>query len=175
MKRKISVLLLCILCSSLLFIKKEITTSTIETTLPLQISNIPKIPNLNEVKEAILEIDQIYLKQPYYSKNSSLNTVDKGIEQLSNCKPHESCTIVLAAHSGTSKISYFKNLYQLAKNDQATIIYKEKKYSYRLVKILNQEKTGFITIPKNTYDLVLTTCNKENETLQNIYLFVKTK
>ena len=175
MKRKISVLLLCILCSSLLFLKKEGNITTIETSLPLQISNIPRITTSNESKEAILKIDKIHLSQSYYPKESSLNTVDKGIEQLSNCKPNNSCTIVLAAHSGTSKISYFKNLDQLTKNDQATIIYKEKTYSYRLVEILYQEKTGFITIPKNTYDLVLTTCNKENDTIQNIYLFVKTE
>ncbi len=175
MKRKICLGILFILCSSFLFLKKEINTSTIETSLPFQISNIPRITTSNESEEAILEIEKIYLRQPYYSKDSSLNTVDKGIEQLSNCKPNESCTIVLAAHSGTSKISYFKNLDQLSKNDQATIIYKEKKYSYRLAEILYQEKTGFITIPKNTYDLVLTTCNKENDTIQNIYLFVKTK
>lgn len=175
MKRKISILvLLLVLCSFLQF-EKNVNNTTIGTSLPLYISTIPiKNTKQEAEKEATLEISKISLKQPYYPTTSSLNTVDKGIEQLSNCKPSENCTIVLAAHSGTSKISYFKNLNKLTKNDEAKIYYKDKTYSYRLVEILYQEKTGFITIPKNTYDLVLTTCNTEKENVQNIYLFVKT-
>ena len=95
------------------------------------------------------------------------------MEQISNCKPNENCTIVIASHSGNSNISYFKNLELLSINDQAIIYFNQKKYLYILKKITFQEKIGFITIPKNTYDLVLTTCNKDNENLQNIYLFTK--
>ena len=175
MKRKIALLILLIALFNFLQVNKAVPKTTIKTTLPLYISQIPiKNTKQEAEKEATLEINKISLKQPYYPQTSSLNTVDKGIEQLSNCKPNETCTIVLAAHSGTSKISYFKNLNKLSKNDEAKIYYKDKTYSYRLVEILYQEKTGFITIPKNTYDLVLTTCNTEKENVQNIYLFVKT-
>ena len=79
----------------------------------------------------------------------------------------------MASHSGTSKIAYFKKLDKLQLNDKATILFQNKAYTYLLKKIVHQEKTGYITIPKNTYDLVLTTCNKENDTIQDLYLFQK--
>ena len=83
-------------------------------------------------------------------------------------------TVMLSrAHSGTSSISYFKNLDQLSIKALAYIYENNKKYTYQLKKISYQRKNGSISIPKQTYDLVLTTCNKQNQELQNIYLFQK--
>ena len=57
MKRKIWLGILFILCSSFLFLKKEINTSTIETSLPFQISNIPRITTSNESEESEMDLD----------------------------------------------------------------------------------------------------------------------
>ena len=176
-KRKILFILILIISFSIFFPKNN-QVGIINTTMPYITNNIPliineKVTNSKEQYEGILKIPKIHLSQEYYPQNSSLNDVNKGIEQLTNCKPNEDCMILLASHSGTSSISYFKNLEKLKVMDQAKIIYQEETYTYVLQKISYQEKIGFITIPKNTYDLVLTTCNTTNQNIQNIYLFKK--
>ncbi len=183
MKKRTNIFILTISIFSLfclLSFEKIQTTTTVATTIPTPINQVPSITTQKEEtnssltkKEATLEIPKISLKKDYYSINDSKNTVNIGIEQLSDCKPTENCTIVLAAHSGTSNISHFKNLNQLKQNDLAFITYQNTTYTYQLINIFHEEKTGFITIPKNSYDLVLTTCNKEKQNIQDIYLFIK--
>ena len=169
MKKKILFILIFIIIVSFFSFEKSIVTKIISVSQDQSHHNLPS----NNDVEYTLEIPKINLNKPCYFYSSKLNTVDKGLEQISNCKPNENCTIVIASHSGNSNISYFKNLELLSINDQAIIYFNQKKYLYLLKKITFQEKIGFITIPKNTYDLVLTTCNKDNENLQNIYLFTK--
>lgn len=173
-KKKIFLICLLLVFSLLTFEKIEYKINNKNTWIT-EAQNYPIINTVSEEKEEykILEIPKIHLKQPFYDPTSSLNTVSKNIEQISTCKIDEKCTIILAAHSGTSSIAYFKNLDQLTINDLAYIYHKEKKYTYQLKKITYQPKNGSITIPSQIYDLVLTTCNKKNQELQNIYLFQK--
>lgn len=165
MKKKIFIILILILLISSLSFKKEIKSIISSTEI---FSNIP-----TTLEDYYIKIPKINLLQPFYKKTSELNNVNKGIEQLSNCDSLSTCTLVLASHSGNSNISYFKNLNLLTINDQVIVYFKQKEYLYILKKIIYQEKIGFITIPKNTYDLVLTTCNKTNSNLQDIYLFTQ--
>ncbi len=121
----------------------------------------------------ILEIPKINLKRGFYSYDSKENTVDKNIELLtSDCHPKDNCPFLLASHSGTSSIAFFKNLDQLKINDNATLYYEKETYQYELKEILHQEKNGTIKLKKpSTQELVLTTCNKNNQKLQDIYRF----
>ena len=56
---------------------------------------------------AILEIPKIKLKKPLYKVGSKLNNVNKNIEVLheSTMPNHENGSLILASHSGNSKIS----------------------------------------------------------------------
>lgn len=123
----------------------------------------------------VLEIPKIYLKRGFYSLTSKKNNVDKNIQVIeTSLMPEEKFSnLILASHSGSSKISYFKNLYKLELKDIAYIYYNEKKYIYELVNIYNEKKDGTITIKRefNQTNLTLITCDKKNKHLQNVYIF----
>ena len=75
----------------------------------------------------------------------------------------------LAAHSGTGKIAYFNNLNKLNENDEIILNYKELTYIYKITKILEIEKTGTISVEKETHtQLILTTCSPEHNNYQLI-------
>ena len=80
--------------------------------------------------------------------------------------------MVLASHSGSSNIAYFKNLYKLTKDDMAYIIYNNKKYSYQIVNIYNQVKKGSLNIYRdiNKTTLTLITCTKDDKNSQTVYI-----
>ena len=68
--------------------------------------------------------------------------------------------LILYAHSGTSKISYFKNLNRLNINDNVIVFYKGKSYSYKVNNIKEIEKTGKLKISNSisSKELILVTC-----------------
>lgn len=140
-------------------------------------SNIKEKNIINIAKPQLLENDKsneilftltikdinIYNK-PIYNINSSENSINKNITIL---KESDENTIFLAAHSGIGSIAYFKYLYRLKENDEILINYKDISYTYIVTSILETDKTGSITIPKNNNkQLVLTTCGqKDNKQL----------
>ncbi len=121
----------------------------------------------------VLEIPKISLKRGFYSYSSPLNQVDKNIELISsNCNPHDACHFLLASHSGNSSISFFKHLNLLKLGDEAKLYYENETFIYHLKEIQHVEKNGTISLrTPDVSELVLTTCNKENDTLQDIYIF----
>lgn len=138
------------------------------------------IAQINPIEEqesflGVLEIPKINLKRGFYKFDSKKNNVNQNIEviETSLMPTHENSNLILASHSGNSRISYFKNLDQLELNSVAYIYYKEKKYSYNLINVYSEEKDGTISIrkPKNKTNLTLITCDKKNKTLQNVYIF----
>ena len=69
-------------------------------------------------------------------------------------------------------LAYFKNLYKLELGDMAFVNYKGRKYSYKIVNIYEQEKTGQIAIYRdvNKTTMTLVTCTKDSKTKQTIYI-----
>ena len=125
----------------------------------------------------VLEIPTIDLQQGFYTYNAVENDVDKNIELIShNCHLNQACNFILASHSGNAEISYFKNLDKLKLNDKAIVYLDNQKYYYILTEIQYQEKKGniFLSKPKES-QLVLTTCNKDKQNIQNIYIFKQEK
>lgn len=119
----------------------------------------------NEKYIAIIEIPKINLKAGLVEKTSKNNTVEKNIQILkeSSMPNKENTYLFLAAHSGSSNISYFKNIYKLNNKDKINIYYKNIKYTYIVNNKYKDNKTGIINIPKQTKtSLILTTCGKEN-------------
>ena len=173
MKKRILILILLFISSSFLWIKNVNDTISNQRSLLLY-DNYQTYETKTSPYYGILKIPKIELEQGYFAKENNQNTVEKNIEQISlNCHPEENCTILLAAHSGNSNISYFKNLVKLTIGDQAYILKDQKLYTYQLKAIDYQQKSGYIVLPKNTYQLVLTTCSKKNSQLQEVYLFQK--
>lgn len=123
---------------------------------------------------AVLKIPKINLERGFYDKNSFLNNVDYNIlfHTASNYPSEEKGNVILASHSGSSSISYFKKLYLLEKGDIAYLTYKGTTYTYEVVNIYNEEKTGSINIYRNKEKntLTLITCTKDDDTKQTVYI-----
>jgi len=123
---------------------------------------------------AFLEIEKINLKQGLLQKDSFYNNVDYHVEilDISDFPDKEKGNFILAGHSGTSNVAYFKNLYKLNIGDEARVYYQNKVYKYSIVNIYNQVKDGSVNIYRDLEKTTLTlvTCTKDDSTSQTIYI-----
>lgn len=122
----------------------------------------------------MLEIPKINLKQGFAAFGSPYNNISKNVTILpTSVYPDVDLgNFILAAHSGTGSIAFFKNLYKLTNGDIAIVYYNGYKYTYQIVDIYNQPKTGTISIyrdySKNTLTLITCTYNSKGE--QTVYI-----
>lgn len=142
-------------------------------------NHIKENPLINDRFIGIIEIPSIKLKNGFVNPLSVYNNIDENITILKPVMmPDEKNSIfVLAAHSGNSNNSYFKDLYKLKEKDSIYIYYKNKKYEYKVIKYYEEVKDGNITIKDNssTKKLVLTTCKSFDKQLVYIAYLDKTK
>lgn len=128
-------------------------------------------------KNLSLVIPKISLTKELYPEDKINNTVDKNIQVIeTSVMPNvKHGNLILAAHSGNSKVGYFKHLDQLKINDEIYVYYKGIKYPYILKSIYDQEKTGYIKIKRdrNKQTLTLITC-KKNTNKQTVYISYQT-
>lgn len=121
----------------------------------------------------ILKIPKIGLEKGLVSKNSYYNNVNRNIFILneSDMPDKEKGNVILAGHSGNSRISFFKNLYKLEINDYVSIFYNGSEYKYKVVNLYEIEKTGKANIVRNVEKSTLTliTC-KQNTNKQIVYI-----
>lgn len=121
----------------------------------------------------ILKIIKIGLEKGLVSKNSYYNNVNRNIFILneSDMPDKEKGNVILAGHSGNSRISFFKNLYKLGINDYVSIFYNGNEYKYKVVNLYEIEKTGKANIVRNVEKntLTLITC-KQNTNKQIVYI-----
>lgn len=121
----------------------------------------------------VLEIPKIDLKYGIYDIYDERNTIDLNVTILkeSILPDEEKSLILLAAHSGNSFFSYFKNLHNLILEDDIYIYYNEEKYTYKVDNIYIQSKSIDYTLPKiNDRKLILITCMNNYE-----YLIIEAK
>ena len=80
--------------------------------------------------------------------------------------------VILAGHSGTGYLAFFKNLYKLSKGDEAKIYYKGYVYTYKIVNIYDVPKVGKVKIVRDIYKncLTLITCTHNSKTKQTVYI-----
>ena len=134
-----------------------------------EIESIEEPQEVEEVKEqvkvnyiAVLKIPKIGLERGLVDPNSYLNNVNYNLEWLdgSSMPDEVNGNVIIAGHSGSARISYFRNLDRLEMGDEAYIIYNGKTYTYKVVNIYDIEKTGKAEIvkEKNTSTLTLITC-----------------
>ncbi len=122
-----------------------------------------------------LIISKINLAKGFAAQNTNQNTVEKNIAIMSPCDyPNvENGNFIIAAHSGNSWKSFFRDLGNLTIGDEALIYYKNTKYSYKLVNIYNEPKGSKLKIYRNINKTTLTliTCSMSDKESQTIYIF----
>ena len=121
-----------------------------------------------------LTIPKINLNKGFLDQRSELNDVEKNIFIVEGSKypDVEKGNFMIAGHSGTGWKAFFNDLYKLTTGDIAEVSYKNKKYTYKIVNIYKQPKTGKIAIYRN-YDkttLTLITCTNFDDKTQTIYI-----
>ena len=113
---------------------------------------------------------------PLYDIDNPKNNIEENIEILKESifPPNKNSIMFLAAHSGTSNVSYFNNLNKLKINDTIEITINKKTYTYYIKEIYKQKKNGYININKNKENqLILTTCDPTNNKYQLIINSIK--
>lgn len=116
-------------------------------------------------------IDKININNNLYSMDNKHNNVEENVTILDgSIEPNNDSSIMfIAAHSGNSEISYFKDLDKLTTNDEIVLIYKNIKYKYIVTNKWEQDKNGYININKDYLNqLVLTTCSPYHSNKQLI-------
>ena len=110
---------------------------------------------------AVLEIPKINLKRGL-SQDKYYNNVNRNIEILKgSTMPNVSKgNFILAGHSGSGRVAYFRNLNKLNIGDISYIYYGGIKYTYKVNNIYDIEKTGTATITRdlNKTTLTMITC-----------------
>ena len=116
---------------------------------------------------AVLKIPKINLEKGLVEKSSKYNNINYGVQILKESDSPDviNGNVILAAHSGTANISYFRNLDKLDKGDDAIIYYQGNTYNYKVVKKYDADKTGKINIKRdrNTSTLTLITCRHNTD------------
>lgn len=131
-----------------------------------------KVPNYNYI--GVLEIPKINIKRGFLNINDKGNNVNKNLQVIkgSDMPDVKNGNLIIAAHSGNSYISYFKNLHKLSNDDVAYVYFNNIKYTYKVAGKYDAEKNGKVTIhrdnKKNT--LTLITCSQTDKTKQIVYI-----
>lgn len=126
--------------------------------------------NIDENYIAVLKIPKIKLTKGIYSKESYMNNVNRSIQiiEKSDYPDVVGGNFILAAHSGTARISYFRNLSKLSVEDKVSIDYNGKTYNYKVANIYSVEKTGKVEIKRNNNKNALTLITCEDNTNKQI-------
>ena len=123
---------------------------------------------------AVLKISKINLEKGLFAKDDKYNTVNFGLEVLKESDSPDviNGNVIIAGHSGTANISYFRNLNKLDLGDEAIIIYSGQTYTYKLTNSYEIEKTGKAKIIRDSRKSTLTliTC-KHNTNKQVVFIF----
>lgn len=158
-----------------------------ETTTKNEKEEITEVPNVEEVDSkssktsnisnqyiGILKIPKIGLERGFVDPSSPHNNVEENITILNPvAMPNEkNGNFILAAHSGTGAIAYFDKLYQLQIHDKIYVEYQGMNYTYEIVNIYQQPKTGTIKVyrDKEQTTMTLITCTNNNNKEQTVYI-----
>ena len=140
------------------FYEEEKITDSIEE--PQKIEEVEEQTKVNYI--AILKIPKIKLERGLVEPSSYLNNVKYNIQWIdgSSMPDQVNGNVIIAGHSGSARVSYFRKLDQLVIGDSVSIDYKNKTYNYKVVDTYDIEKTGTAEIirNKNTTTLTLITC-----------------
>lgn len=127
----------------------------------------------NEIKEdngisyiSALEIPSIALKTGVVMSDNTFKSMDRSVSiyPASNMPDEDGGNFVLFAHSGNSRISYFKNIDKLNKGDVINVYYNKAEYHYKVInkyEVAENDDTPLYRMKDKTI-ITLITCNKTN-------------
>ena len=123
----------------------------------------------------VLEIPSISLKKGFVDISSKYNNVNYNLEILkdSDMPNITNGNFIIASHSGTGRIAYFKNLDKLKIDDISYIYYDGIKYTYKTTNIYDIEKTGSATIHRNKNKTTLTMITCRSKTNKQIVVIAE--
>ena len=137
---------------------EEIEEDIIEE--PQKVEEVKEQVKINYI--AVLKIPKINLERGLVDPNSYLNNANYNLEILdeSAMPDQKNGNVIIAGHSGSARISFFRNLNKLVIGDEVFMDYKNNTYKYKVVDIYDIEKTGTAEIirNKNKSTLTLITC-----------------
>lgn len=124
---------------------------------------------------AILKIPKIKLERGLVDPKSYLNNINYNIEILkeSSMPDEVNGNVILAAHSGNARISYFRNLDKLNIGDEISIDYKSNIYKYRVSDIYLIDKNGKAEIIRNINKSTLTLITCKHNTKKQIVVIAE--
>lgn len=107
--------------------------------------------------KAILEIPKISLKKGMVESTKNFSSINYAISiDKSSNYPNEEGNFIVYAHSGNSKIAYFRNLNKLNVNDEVFVYYEGVKYSYQIINKYEIEKTGKMEVIRDSKRKLIT-------------------
>ena len=121
---------------------------------------------------AVIEIPNISLNTGIVMSDSSYNTMNKhvSIYPTSDMPNIDNGNFILFAHSGSSRVSYFRNINKLNIDDKIYIYYNNKKYTYKVIR--NYDVYMYNSTPLNRIDdktiITLITCKSGSNKYRNI-------
>lgn len=122
-----------------------------------------------------LSIPDIRFQRGFVAKESKYNNINYNITiaEEADYPDVSNGNFILMAHSGNAYISFFDKLYQLQIGALANVSYNAVTYTYKLVKVYTQAKTGKVAIYRNpnVKTLTLITCTHNDDYNQSIYIF----
>ena len=154
--------------------QKEITEDTTPEVPEEKVDSETPQPTKSKIDYfAVIKIPKIGLEKGLARKGSYYNNVNRNILVLneSDMPDKENGNVILAGHSGSGRVAYFKNLYKLQSDDEVSIFYNGSEYKYKVVNQYDIEKTGTANIVRNAEKSTLTliTC-RHNTNKQIIYI-----
>lgn len=163
-----------------LSVSEELTEQYIDTTSIIEKENETNTnSDVEEVVEkydyiAVLEISSINLKRGLVAYDSKYNSVKYNIQILDNSDMPdvENGNLILAAHNGTSSVSFFNNMSSLKIDDKINVYYKGYKYTYKYNNSYEVDKNGKVQIVRDRYNnaITLITCKDNSDTKQIVYV-----
>ncbi len=129
--------------------------------------------NNNNNYVAVLEIPKIRLKKGLVMATKNFKSINYAISIDRHSKmPDQNGNFILYAHSGNSKIAYFKNLKDLNIDDEIKVYYEGNIYSYKVIKKYTVPKDGYLSVNndnENNY-ITLTTCSQSDKSKQIVII-----
>lgn len=120
-----------------------------------------------------LEVPDVGIKRGFVSPDSKYNKIGYNVTIVkgSTMPDVDKGNFILAAHRGSSKVSFFENLYKVKVGSYAYVTYNGKKYTYKLVETYEVPKVGKITISRDGSKTALTliTCTRNNKKTQTVF------
>lgn len=161
-----------------LLIPEVVPTAPVEEAPVIETPKVTAPPiDYTKYYVGYLSIPKLNLRKGFTEIDNKYNNVNRNIQVIkpSNYPDIEKGNFIIAGHSGSSAVSFFKNLYKLALGDEIFITYKEKEYKYIIKNIYTDLKDGDVVVRrnKNVTTLTLITCTKGDKTTQTIYISEK--